>query len=190
MNRKGGVEIRKIMLYVFGVLIFIINNSFVFAETLILKSGQTLEGKITEKTDKYIIINFEGISIHYDVDDIASIAGEEVSATIGRVASKSTTNVSNLKKYTTELDQCILNEKYEEAILLIKKMILLESNDSDLYKGLGILYYYAGHPEESISVFQKVLNFAPKDLKILLYLSIVYDSIGEYEKAKRGLPNA
>ena len=106
---------KKLMLFVFGVVIFMSSNSFVFAETLVLKSGQRLEGKIIEKTDKYIKINFEGVTVNYDVDEIASIEGEGAPAAVDKVAAESPTNALNLENYTTKLDQCILNGKYEEA---------------------------------------------------------------------------
>ncbi|MDD5561012.1 MAG: hypothetical protein PHT50_02645 [Candidatus Omnitrophica bacterium] len=47
--------------------------SVAFAETVILKSGQKVDGKIIEKTDKYITIDFEGVVLTYFLDEIASI---------------------------------------------------------------------------------------------------------------------
>jgi hypothetical protein len=41
------------------------------AETLMLKSGQKIEGKIIEKTDKYVKIDFEGVSLTFYNDEIA-----------------------------------------------------------------------------------------------------------------------
>lgn len=50
------------------------------AETIILKSGRTLEGKITEKTDQHVRIDYKGISLTYYWDEIESI--EEVGGKI------------------------------------------------------------------------------------------------------------
>lgn len=49
-----------------------------FAETIILKSGEEIEGKVIEKTDKYIKIDFEGVQLTYFFDDIKTIEGEEI----------------------------------------------------------------------------------------------------------------
>lgn len=49
---------------------------FVFAETIILKSGQKVEGKILEKTDKAVKIDFYGVPIKYNLEDIESIDGK------------------------------------------------------------------------------------------------------------------
>ncbi|MFA5272263.1 MAG: hypothetical protein WC412_08040 [Candidatus Omnitrophota bacterium] len=45
----------------------------VFSETLILKSGQTVEGKIIEETDKYVKIDFMGTFLTYSKIDIKDI---------------------------------------------------------------------------------------------------------------------
>lgn len=62
-----------IVITVFFVSIY----SFSFAETIYLKSGQKIEGKIIEKTDKYIKIDFQGVPLIYYFEDIDKI-GEEV----------------------------------------------------------------------------------------------------------------
>lgn len=48
---------------------------FTFAETIVLKSGKTIEGKLIEKTDKYIKIDFQGVPLTYFFDEIESIDG-------------------------------------------------------------------------------------------------------------------
>jgi len=52
--------------------------TFIFAETVILKSGKKIEGKIIERTDKYIKIDFNGVPLPYFFDEIDSIDGKEV----------------------------------------------------------------------------------------------------------------
>lgn len=53
-----------------------------FAETIVTKSGQTIEGKLIEKTDKYIKIDFEGVPLTYFFDEVESIDGEKVTFTL------------------------------------------------------------------------------------------------------------
>ena len=48
-----------------------------FAETIVLKSGEAIEGKIIERTDGYIRIDFEGVPLTYFLDDVESIEGKE-----------------------------------------------------------------------------------------------------------------
>ena len=48
--------------------------SFGFSETILLKSGQKVEGKIIEKADKYVKLDFLGVELVYYNDEIASIS--------------------------------------------------------------------------------------------------------------------
>ena len=48
-----------------------------FGETIILKSGKTIEGKIIERTDKYIKIEAYGVELTYWNDDIEKIEEQE-----------------------------------------------------------------------------------------------------------------
>lgn len=54
--------------------------SFIFAETVVLKSGQTLDTKIIEKTDKYIKVEVDsaGTVLRYPLEQIESIDGERL----------------------------------------------------------------------------------------------------------------
>ena len=46
----------------------------VFADTIYLKSGTKVEGKIVEKTDTTIKVNFQGVTLTYDKDEISRIS--------------------------------------------------------------------------------------------------------------------
>jgi hypothetical protein len=52
----------------------------IYAETVVLKSGKTVEGKILEKTDKYIKLDLYGVNLIYFFDEIATIDGKIVPA--------------------------------------------------------------------------------------------------------------
>ncbi|MEW5897360.1 MAG: tetratricopeptide repeat protein [Nanoarchaeota archaeon] len=54
-------------------LIFI--TSFAWAETIKLKSGKTVEGKITERTDEYIKVDIVGVPISIFTEEIEGIDG-------------------------------------------------------------------------------------------------------------------
>lgn len=65
---------KKSVLILIFILLFI--SSLTFAETITLKSGKTIEGKIVEKTDKYIKVDIGvGMPITYFLDEIENIGG-------------------------------------------------------------------------------------------------------------------
>jgi hypothetical protein len=62
--------------YVFIGFVVAITFCFLFpamADTLTLKSGKSLEGKIIDETDTYVIIQYAGIPLKYWKEDIAQI---------------------------------------------------------------------------------------------------------------------
>ena len=44
-----------------------------YSETIVLKSGQKVEGRIIEQTDKYVKLDFYGVELVYYHDEIASV---------------------------------------------------------------------------------------------------------------------
>lgn len=63
------------------ILLLVLSLCFptlIFAETIVLKSGKTVEGKIIEKTDKYVKIDSEGVPLTYYYDEIEKIEGAQV----------------------------------------------------------------------------------------------------------------
>ncbi|MCX5668949.1 MAG: hypothetical protein NTX89_02345 [Candidatus Omnitrophica bacterium] len=60
------------------LIIYICFSGSSFAETILLKSGRTVEGKLIKKTDEYIKIDFQGMPLTYYLEDIESIDGEKV----------------------------------------------------------------------------------------------------------------
>lgn len=51
----------------------------ILAETIVLKSGKTIEGKIVERSDKYIKVDIAGVTVPYFLDEVDKI--EEVPLT-------------------------------------------------------------------------------------------------------------
>jgi hypothetical protein len=58
--------------------IFFLFSFPLFSETIVLKSGSSLEGKIIERTDEYIKIDFQGIPLTYYFDQISTIDGQKI----------------------------------------------------------------------------------------------------------------
>jgi hypothetical protein len=57
------------------VLIFALLAATAFAETITLKSGKTIEGKILERSDTYIKVSFGDVPLTYFLDEVDSIDG-------------------------------------------------------------------------------------------------------------------
>jgi len=54
--------------------------AIIFAETILLKTGESVEGKLLEKNDKFVKIDFQGVELTYFINEIDSIDGKQVNA--------------------------------------------------------------------------------------------------------------
>jgi tetratricopeptide (TPR) repeat protein len=99
---------------------------FSFAETLTLKSGNTVEGKVLEKTDKYIKIEFQDVPLTYFFDELQSIDGKPV----------------NIKTQTATVE--IINPEYAKPPDQKDNLeITPDSSLEDILKKIN--YFYASH---------------------------------------------
>ncbi len=61
------------------VLLIVFTPSLVIADEVVLKSGQKLEGKITEQSNKYVKIDTGiGMAVTYYMDEIDSVDGQKI----------------------------------------------------------------------------------------------------------------
>ena len=64
----------KMRICICCAVFYLFSQGLVFSETVLLKSGQKVEGRIVEKTDKYVKLDFLGVELVYYNDEVASIA--------------------------------------------------------------------------------------------------------------------
>ena len=85
----------RVMMFVLIGIIFVVYP--VYAETIVFKSGAAIEGKLLEKTDKYIKIDFQGVPLTYFFDEIESIDEiKQVSSVETKKSSQENADASSL----------------------------------------------------------------------------------------------
>lgn len=99
--------------------------SFVFADTVVLKTGQVVEGKITENTGKYVKINFDGVELTYFQEEVASINQDRANNAANKElislyesfkSGKKVLEDKNLPIVPVESAQPIVNSKAQDAV--------------------------------------------------------------------------
>ena len=96
-----------------------------FGQTIILKSGQKVEGKIIEQTDKYVKLDFQGVELIFYSDEISSI---EQASSVG--VNTITPQMELLyKAYTSSLNAPKSPEKKE--VKGVAKPVLLEKTQTN-----------------------------------------------------------
>jgi hypothetical protein len=63
----------KIRNYLLVVIFTLFLWDLGFSQTVILKSGQKVEGKVIEQSDKYVKLDFQGVELIFYNDEISSI---------------------------------------------------------------------------------------------------------------------
>jgi len=78
-----------------------------------------------------------------------------------------------------------LNEEQEKRKRVLEVWSELYPEDIAPYYTLGLLYYTEGRSEEAIAAFKKALKIDDYRGNILVYLSRIYDSLGDFDEARK-----
>ncbi|MFA6281643.1 MAG: tetratricopeptide repeat protein [Candidatus Omnitrophota bacterium] len=164
--------------------LFLLFIPLLFAETILLKNGKTIDAKIVEKTNEAIKVNIEGISLTYYLADIETIDGAKTTASsIGN-----NNLLTNFKKAGKKLDdqtgqvstssvnyfipaggevyaalvnggeEDIYRGNYDLAISKLTKAIELNPNLPLAYNNRGIAYYYKRNFDQAVSDYSKAIE--------------------------------
>ncbi|MFH1440728.1 MAG: tetratricopeptide repeat protein [Candidatus Omnitrophota bacterium] len=181
------------------ILLFIISVCFpccLFAETIILKSKETIKGQIINKSDKYIVINVNGADISYSIDLIESIDGEKISEFVAAEESsgekRSVDSVTVKTEYVFGLDTgnyinrgltSQIRGDYEQAISDFTKAIEINPNDAHGYNNRGLIYEIKGSYDQAIADFNKAIEINPDFEGPYCNRGNTYFDIGNYDQA-------
>jgi len=150
----------------------------VFAETIVTKSGQTIEGNILEKTDKYIKIDFYGVPMIYNRDEIQSASGENEVNNVDNTAgvNKDIVPQDILSPEQKGIEYAI-GAKFQEAEDQFKKAVAMGMNPGPSEESLNIINDFKKGliKEDYVSQLFKARKFTMNRQ--------FQDAIGEYEKA-------
>ena len=73
---------------------------------------------------------------------------------------------------------------YAEALVHLEIVLREKDGFADVYNMLGIIYYNANRNEEAVRALRRSLELNPRYTEASLNLSVVYNEMGEYEKAQ------
>lgn len=112
---------KKVILAIGGLLISIQLVSFVYADTITLKSGTKITGKIIGQTAEYVKIDFRGSQLTYYLKDIAKIETD-----------------ANLKQ-EKNFQKLVLEKDYDQIIAYAEQVLSLPYADYDSAYKIKIL---------------------------------------------------
>jgi tetratricopeptide (TPR) repeat protein len=179
-------------------IVFVLSlPALLFAESITLKSGKTIEGRIIKRTDQYIKIQVDGNPLYFERKFIAHI--DEKEASLLSIESASLTDKEYLKeslKYGSEA-------RFQEAEEALRKGLTINPNSHNLHQVLNIIdelksgqmqqdyavrllkgshYLMNLQFEEAMPEFKAALKLNPNP-DIYYYLGVCSYSLQEYEQA-------
>lgn len=173
----------------------------VFAETVTLKSGKTIEGNILEKTDQYIKIEFNGTPIYYELKYIKNIDKEEAPLAPDKDAnfylkeSLKYGSHARFKEAEEETKKGLRINPADHNLLEVSKM--LDELNSGAAKEEYVLYLFQGSDylmnaqyQSAMAIFKKAQEFNPDNADLNYYLGICGYYLEQYPEAVNNLKKA
>jgi len=162
------------------VLILVISlcfPAFIFAETIVFKTGESVEGKLIEKTDKYIKIDFHGVPLTYFYDEIENIEANEVDL---RSIEENKVALSEIVRNASEYVRKGQLDKVEE---IYKEGLERFSNSALLWAARAGNSLDQGKIDEAIKYCDQSLSFNPCCAEAYFVLGLSYAKKEDEDKA-------
>jgi hypothetical protein len=149
-----------------------------YPETIKLKNGKIIKGKIIERAEEYIKVDFDGASLTYYIEDIDSIDDESVAYVSKEGKALRTVGVNGQRRLTVE----IITESRSLSQPLYK----------DIERGVRFLYHfftsefgfeYPANFKLKVRIFGDFKNFRDYQEKVL---SRIISEVGFYSFELRG----
>jgi len=159
-----------------GLILFFFSPAL--AETIKLKSGQEIEGKILERTDKEVKIDFMGVPLIYFAEDIESI--DTVLFNESRDAPEAPDDAETL------FYQGIANAKkggLDEAISDFSRAIESNPELAEGYYNRGVSYIKKGLLGQALPDFDKAIEIKPDYAEAYNNRAVAFFMKKEYTKA-------
>jgi len=170
----------------------------VFAEIIVLKSGEKINAGIIEKNDKYVKVDFKGALIVYRTFEIKSIDGkdiEEEKTTSTQESSKLPsesaaipskiieTNIITAEEYLRRGIAFYSKGEFNHAISNLNNAIKIDPSYIEAYLYRGLAYAGKNNPEQAIVDYTKAIEINPKHEESYFVRGVAYAAKRDTDKA-------
>ncbi|MFA5099881.1 MAG: hypothetical protein WC547_03235 [Candidatus Omnitrophota bacterium] len=178
----------------FLILIVICFSQSAQAESIVLRSGKTIEGQILEKTDDYIKVDYKPSPLYYYWDSIDSIDGQTVpgraqKAQPQEAALTAGSGDRELKELLDARDKEIESlraqlkdtEQARADFAVLKQAF--KRLQAKYYNNLGGTFLYEKAFENAAAAFQEALDIDPWNPEACFNMALLYDNYMKDAKA-------
>ena len=144
------------------------------AETITLKSGQEIEGKILEKTDQMVIVEWNGVRVSYNLNEVSSISenSSQPQQPETQNASDNSSNALSPQEAFDNGNKYAKREMFDEAIVEFTKAIELNPNYALAYSNRATAYIRQKNYTQAITDCDRAIQINP-DLAVV-YLKLFF----------------
>ena len=181
--------------------------AFIFAATVVLKSGDKIEGNIIGKDERYIKINYKGAAITYYSFEVESIDGKAVAFPEAKTAQPAT-RAKNDSGEIVKVDAVSAEEYLKRGVTFytkgnfylalsnLDKALKIDPHYAQVYAVRGLVFNEQGNPEQAIEEYSKAIENNPNYGEAYYLRGLLYankgkldEAIGDYSKAIEMNPN-
>jgi tetratricopeptide (TPR) repeat protein len=175
------------MKYILYILMTVLLGSYVgraCAETIVLKSGKMIEGKILERTKDHIKVDYKPVPLYYSWDNIDTIDGQPVPGRVQK-ASQQTAAPTLLDAKDKEIEslrsQLREYQQFKEEFVRLKQAYM--KLQARYFNNLGGTFLYEKAFDKAAAAFQEALDIDPWNLEACFNLGMLYDEYLKDAKA-------
>jgi len=149
------------------------------AETIKLKNGQIVEGKIIERTDKYLKVDLYGASVVYYLEEIDKI--DESQTVDSEKPAKSLTPTDIESQNEMIINSAAAN--LDKATFAFNKAISADPDNAVAYNNMGVISAKAGNFQEALNYYKKAAEMKSDYADPYNNMGALYCSLGNNEVA-------
>jgi len=169
-----------------------------FAEKVVLKSGDTIEGNVIEKNNRYVKVDYKGAVVTYYPFEIESIAGKPFTAGANAMSGKPLDylleskgaaqgvaggNAVTAEDYMARGLAFYNKAGYEQAIKDFNRAIKADPRRVDVYLYRGLAYMNNNNADFAIADYDKIIDIDPKNEEAYYVRGVAYSGKKDLDKA-------
>jgi tetratricopeptide (TPR) repeat protein len=167
-----------------------------YAEAIVLKSGNRVEGKVAETTDAYVKVYFSGVAMTYFFDEIESINGEPVSHIEYHKSSAPLSLNTETQQALKEGIRYFKRGMDDRAIVKFSKAERINRHISGIYNNRptprivklydkrGLTHVHKGDFDSAISGYKKAIDINPAVADYYANRGVSYSKRADFESER------
>jgi len=164
-------------------LLFLVLPATAFAETVVFKSGRTVEATIISKTEQGITLDINGSLVSYGLDEVETINGKKVDTyKFSKQAQEAVSAVQETVSLSVGLAY-LEQKQFDEAISEFTKVIEMKRALPEAYYNRGLAYAKKNDADHAIADYSKAIELNPRDADTYFNRGLAYYKKDNLEEA-------